>query len=103
MPSFCVRCSLVRIITPHNRALRPAAIIAAICCCLSAASGQWLETTIALSDSFGSIWPTGVYFVPSGNCVYVAGEGGVIVADPATNVRAARIDQSRPKSMACGS
>jgi|GEM_PF-2688345 len=38
-------------ITPHNRALRPLAVLVAIYCCLSAVSGQWLETTISLPDS----------------------------------------------------
>ncbi len=76
--------------------------ILAVCCCLSAASGQWLEKTIALSDSFGDIWPTSVYFVPGGNCVYVADyeDGDLVVVDAATNARKARIELDEPVFMA---
>jgi len=76
----------------YNPAARPLAVLLAVCCWLSTASGQWLEKTIGLSDSFGSIWPTGVYFVPSGNCVYVADceDGDVVVVDATTNARTGR-------------
>jgi len=69
-------------------------MLLAICCCLSAVDAQWLEKTIALSDSFGSIWPRAVYCVPGRNWVYVADEEerGVIVVDAATNARVARIE-----------
>jgi len=34
----------------HNRAVCPVAVLLAICCCLSAVSGRWLETENALPD-----------------------------------------------------
>lgn len=80
--------------------MKTTGLVLCICCCLSAVSGQWLEKTIGLSDSFGDIWPKAVYYVPSNNCVYVAGEDGVIVVDAATNVRVARIDMNEPMFMA---
>jgi len=83
-----------------NRAVRPVAVLLAIGCCLSAVSGQWLEKTIGLSDSFGNITPRAVYYVPSSNCVYVAGDDGVIVVDAATHARVARIDMDEPLFMA---
>ena len=75
------------------------AVLLAICCCLALAGGQWLEKTIGLSDSFGSIYPEATYFVPGSNCVYVAGEDGIIVVDAATNTRGARMDLKFPLSM----
>jgi DNA-binding beta-propeller fold protein YncE len=74
----------------------------AICCCLSAVSGQWLEKTIGLTDSFGSIWPRAVYCLPGSNWVYVADDEdrGVIVVDAATNARVARIDVRSPSFFA---
>ena len=94
MMPVSVQRSLVRTISSHNRAVRPLVMLLAICCCLSAVDAQWLEKTIALSDSFGSIWPRAVYCVPGRNWVYVADEEerGVIVVDAATNARVARIE-----------
>jgi len=99
-----------RVSGPYNRAfnaniraVRPLGIMLAVCCCLSAVSGQWLEKTIGLSDSFGSLRPRAVYYVPGSNCVYVAGDDGVIVVDAATNARVARIELDEPMSMAFNS
>jgi len=76
-------------------------MLLAIGCCLSAVNAQWLEKTIALSDSFGDIWPVAVYYVPSSNCVYAAGEDDDVgVIDAATNVRVARIGLDEPMFMA---
>ena len=93
----------VRAVNSYNRAPQSVAVLLAICCCLSAAGGQTLEKTIALSDSLGDIWPNAVYFVPSGNCVYVAGDDGVMVVDATTNARVARIDMDEPMFMAIDS
>ncbi len=70
---------------------------------LSTASAQWLEKTIVLSDSFGDMWPNAVYYVPGSNCVYVAGDDGVIVVDAATHARVARMDMDHPMFMAIDS
>jgi len=45
----------VRAVDPHNQAARPAAVLLAVCCCLSAVNGQWLEKTIYLQDSLGGL------------------------------------------------
>jgi YVTN family beta-propeller protein len=92
--------SFVRTITSHIRAVRPVAVLLAICCCLSVVNSQWLEKTIALSDTFGSIWPRAVYYVPGSNCLYVAGDDGVMVVDAATHARVARIELDEPMFMA---
>ncbi|GEM_PF-245064 len=92
--------SQVRSVKSYNLAARPLAVLLAVCCCLSAVSGQWLEKTIGLSDSFGDIWPAAVYYIPGSNCVYVAGDDGVIVVDAATHARVARIDLNEPMFMA---
>jgi YVTN family beta-propeller protein len=77
------------------------AVALAVCGCLSAVSGQWLEKTIALSDSFGNIRPWMVHYVPSSNCIYVADdEDGVVVLDAAANARVARMDLHDPSFFA---
>ena len=64
----------------------------AICCCLSAVSGQWLETTIYLPDSFGGLTqPQCLVYDSLNNFVYVGGAECVMAIDGATNRRVARI------------
>jgi hypothetical protein len=46
MSSFRSSGRYFRVVTTINRTVRPPAILLAICCCLSAGSAQWLETTI---------------------------------------------------------
>ncbi len=68
----CAIQSVVRTTGPPpyvTGAIRPLGMLLAVCCCLSATSGQWPEKTIALSDTFGDIWPVAIYCVPSSNCV----------------------------------
>jgi len=90
----------VRADRSHIRVGHAGVVLTAICCCLSAVSGQWLEKTINLSDSLGDMWPVAIYYVPSSNCVYVAGDDGVMVVDATTNARVARIDMHEPMFMA---
>jgi YVTN family beta-propeller protein len=76
-------------------------VVLAVCCCLSAARGQWLDKTLTLSDSFGNIRAWAVHYVPGSNCVYVADdEDGIVVLDAATCARVARIDVRDPSFFA---
>jgi len=47
--------------------VRPLAILLAVCCCLSAASGQWLETTTTVGSG-----PWDLVYNPTDNKVYCA-------------------------------
>ena len=83
-----------RSIHTHNRAVRPVAILLALCCCLSAAHSQWLEKTLYLPDSFGGMTnPQCLAYDSANNTIYVGGEYGncVLAIDGATNHRIARI------------
>jgi len=60
----------------------------------TSAAGQWLETTIWLSDSLGGVTiPRCVTYNSTDNTVYVGGESDdcVVVIDGATNQKIARI------------
>ena len=92
--------SQVRSVKSYNLAARPLAVLLAVCCWLSAASGQWLENTIGLSDSFGSICPNAAYYVPSSNSIYIVGDEGVIAIDAVTGKRVARMNLDYPMFMA---
>jgi YVTN family beta-propeller protein len=59
----------------HNRAACPLAVLLAICCCLSAASGQWFEGYIALPDSLHAGGrPLVVAYNPVNHKTYVGGD-----------------------------
>ncbi len=60
-------------------------VLLAVFCLLSAASAQWLETTIALPDSSG---PAALCFDPQDNKLFCANWDGdnVIVIDCSTNL-----------------
>jgi YVTN family beta-propeller protein len=90
----------VRAARTQIRVRQAGVVLVAICCFLSAVSGQWYEKAVALSDSFGDMQPNAVYYVPGSNYVYVAGDDGVMVIDASTHARVARIDMSAPMFMA---
>jgi len=55
--------------------MRTASIFLAVCCWLSAAVGQWLETTIPVPDTFGGLsMPNCLAYDTIDNTVFVAGE-----------------------------
>jgi len=58
----------------HNRAACPMAVLLAICCWLSAANSQWLETTIDLSPCTGVTEPSCLAFCDRDNTVWIAGQ-----------------------------
>ena len=68
-------------------------VLACILLLVAAASGQWLETTLALPDSFGGVVEPGCLAVDSiAGLVYVGGgQGGVSVIDGATLRRVGRL------------
>jgi YVTN family beta-propeller protein len=74
----------------------------AVCCLLYAVCpAQWFEKSIALPDSLGGLeYPWAAYYIPSSNCVYVTGVGGLMVVDAATNERVARLDLDYPMFLA---
>ncbi|MBM3331852.1 YncE family protein, partial [candidate division WOR-3 bacterium] len=80
-----VRRSLVRTTSSHNWAVRPLAVLLAVCCCLSAAGGQWLETTIRFG--YGSS-PRALCYNTRDNKVYcvLSDSDQVAVIDGATNL-----------------
>ncbi|MCX6843439.1 MAG: YncE family protein [candidate division WOR-3 bacterium] len=81
--------------------MKTASVLLAVSCWLSAVSGQWFEKSIGLPDSLGNLeYPWAAYYVPSSNCVYVAGADGVMVVDAATDARVARMDLECPMYMA---
>ena len=52
------------------------AVMLATCCCLTAASGQWLEKTIVLPDSLGAFAGNGCHVWDSiDNKLFVGGHG----------------------------
>ncbi len=102
MSRFNDRDSCVRGNPHNNRAVRLAAVLLAVCCWLSAASGQWIEKTLYLPDSLcGVTAPSLVAYNSVDNKVYVTGKYGeftrngrdcwIVVMDGATNQRIARI------------
>jgi DNA-binding beta-propeller fold protein YncE len=95
--------SLYRITSSRIRSLRPAAVVLIVCCCLGTASGQWLDKTIPLADSFSGTYPTAIYYVPTSNSVYAVADDGVIVIDAATNAKVARLDLNSAAFLACDS
>ena len=55
---------------------------------VSFASGQWVETSILLPDSLGSLYgPMQLAYNAANNRVYVGGNSGVLVVDGTTNQR----------------
>jgi YVTN family beta-propeller protein len=67
-------------------------VLLAMGCPLSLASAQWLETTVPLPDSLGSIGnPTAVVCDSLDNKLFAGGDGGVLVADGTNNARLARV------------
>jgi YVTN family beta-propeller protein len=102
MSRFDIGDSSVRGNPHNNRAARPAAVLLAICCWLSAAGAAWLEKTLYLPDSLcGVTAPSLVVHNSVNNKVYVTGKYGgftrngrdcwIVVLDGATNKRIARI------------
>jgi len=86
----------------NSRAVRPLAILLAVCCCLSVVSGQWLEKQIPLPDSLGTMTePRSLVWDSLDDRVYVGGEGGVMVLDCATNRRLAVIPTPGPVLALC--
>jgi YVTN family beta-propeller protein len=84
----------VRAVSSHAPPARPGAVLLAICCCLSAASAQWLETTVFTPDSFGGLsMPNCLVYDPTDNTVFVAGEqtSTILVLDAKDGHRLARI------------
>ena len=76
----------------HNWVLRPVVVLLAILCCLSAVSGQWLETSVRLPDSLGGITnPQTLVWDSLDSKLFVGGDSGVLVVDGATNARVARV------------
>ena len=78
--------------------MRHLAVLLVVFCCLSAVSGQWLETTIYLPDSLGGLThPQCLVYNTTNNTIYVGGQYGdcVIAIDGATNQRIARIPTGR--------
>ena len=74
--------------------MRTRSSLLAIGCLLSAVSAQWLETTVALTDSAGGIIsPKAIAYDSVNDRVYVCGDIGncVIVIDGATNQKLDRI------------
>jgi hypothetical protein len=54
--------------------VKTTSIIVCICCCQSAAHSQWLEKTIVIPDSFGTLTSTkGIVYDSTNNTIYVAG------------------------------
>jgi len=92
--------------TADNRAVRPLAVLLAICCCLSAVSAQRLEKVIYLPDSLsGLAGPTCIALNRSNGTLYVAGEGtNVIAISESTGKKVARLDVgSRVNAICCDS
>ncbi|MCX6842710.1 MAG: YncE family protein [candidate division WOR-3 bacterium] len=72
--------------------MRIASVLLAACCCLSAVSAQWLETTILIPDSLAGVtYPRRLALNPVENTIYVSGLGGLIAIDGNTNAKLARI------------
>ncbi len=74
------------------------AVLLAVCCWLTAASGQWLETKIVLPDSLGgATHPTCLTTDTSERYVYIGDEGycgqggGVYVVDAEARTRVAKV------------
>jgi len=68
--------------------------LALICLLPTSSSGQWLETTIYLPDSFGGMTrPQCFTYNTTANTVYVGGGAGscVIAIDGTTNQKIARV------------
>jgi hypothetical protein len=64
----------VRANTPLIRAVRPVAVLLALCCCLSAAHSQCLEKTLYLPDSFSRpLDPECLVYDSANNTIYVGG------------------------------
>jgi YVTN family beta-propeller protein len=85
----CVRAAM-----PAERVVRPLAVMLAVCCCLSAASAQWVETTLYLPDTFGGLrMPNCFAYDWADNTVFVAGESTrtILVLDAHDGRRLARI------------
>ncbi|MBN2466144.1 hypothetical protein JXD38_11040 [candidate division WOR-3 bacterium] len=81
-----VRCPHNRIALTHNRAACPLAVLLAVCCCLSAVSGQWLEKTLLLPDSLGGFGSPGtMLYNPGNNLLFTACENGLAVIDGLSN------------------
>ncbi len=78
-------------------------VLLAVCCCLSAASGQWLERKIYMPDSAGGVLsPQTAASDPTGTRVYVGGiTRGVSVLDAASGQRLYRIETGPDVSAVC--
>ena len=75
--------------------MRIATVSLLVCCCLSAVSAQWLETTIPLPDSLGPFEANGCQvWDSSDNKLFLGGDGGVLIIDGATNERLAIVPTS---------
>src|SRR5512143_2130044 len=68
-------------------------VLLAASCLLSAASAQWLETTIPLPDSLsGMTSPRQLIYGSASNTMYVIGAAGLVIAmDGASGQKIARI------------
>ncbi len=65
----------IRVVTTNNRSVRPQAILLALCCCLSAVRGQWIEKHVPMPDSFyGMTTFAPLVYSPVSQMVYVGGE-----------------------------
>jgi DNA-binding beta-propeller fold protein YncE len=64
-----------RVVTANSRTVSPLAILLAVCCCLTAVSGQWIEKRIQMPDSFyGMTTFAPLVYSPVSQMVYVGGE-----------------------------
>ncbi len=78
-------------------------VLLAVCCCLSAAGGQWLERKVYMPDSAGGVLsPQTAASDPTGTRVYVGGiTRGVSVLDAASGQRLYRIETGPDVSAVC--
>ena len=79
-------------------------VLSAVFCFVSAATGQWLETTIYLPDEYGGqTRPQRLAYNPQNNTVYVGSLNGrcVIEIDGTTSQKVARIPACTDQSAFC--
>ena len=84
--------------------MKHASILLAVCCCLSAVSGQWLERIVYLPDSLCAVpGPQHIVYNRANQTVYVAGDGlGVVAIAGSTGRKEAVIDVgARARAMCC--
>lgn len=84
--------------------MKTAIVTMAIFCCLSAVSGQWVQTTIYLPDSLSGLDSIcSVQFHSPNQTVYVGGNGELVAVDAGTHEKLARTTFPGALNMLCSS